>query len=85
VAALPPGLAALVVIALPRVCEACAVCFTGKEDDSRVAFIATTGFLTFLPLLMLGGLFWWARGRLRENDRENERLRDAAQQASASR
>lgn len=82
--ALPPTAAVLLLTALPRLGKACAVCFTGKEDDSRMAFIATTGFMTFLPLLMIGGLFWWARGRLREHDRETESLRGAYSTSGAS-
>ena len=45
----------LVLLAVPRVSEACAVCMGGREDESRLAFILTTAFLTFLPLLMIGG------------------------------
>jgi hypothetical protein len=48
---------------VPRVAEACAVCFTGKSDDQRLAFIATTGFMTGLPMLLVGGLIWWLHRR----------------------
>jgi hypothetical protein len=44
---------------LPRVASACAVCFSGKEDDSRVAFIATTAFMTAMPLLLVGGTIYY--------------------------
>jgi hypothetical protein len=40
--------------------EACTVCTSGQEEESRKAFIGTTAFMTFFPLLMLGvvvGLF----------------------------
>ena len=63
---------------LPRASVACAVCFTGKDDGSRFAFILTTGLLTALPLLLIGGAFWWLRGRFAELDRDTERLRAAA-------
>ena len=44
---------------------ACAVCFD-QDSESRVAFIATTALLTFLPLLLIGsGAWWWVR-RTRE-------------------
>ena len=46
-------------IFLPQVAMACPVCFAGIEGDSRVAFIVTTAFLTFLPLTLLGGTVWW--------------------------
>ena len=41
--------------------EACPVCFQAKNDASRVAFIVTTGFMTGLPLLLVGGVVWWLR------------------------
>jgi hypothetical protein len=41
---------------------ACAVCGDGKEE-SRWAFMWTTGFLTLLPLCMVFGFFWWFRRR----------------------
>jgi amino acid transporter len=37
----------------PSAASACAVCFAG-EEESRVAYILMTGFLTFLPLVMIG-------------------------------
>lgn len=43
--------------------EACPVCFQAKTDASRVAFIATTAFMTVLPLLLVGVLAWWVRRR----------------------
>jgi len=60
---------------LPRASIACAVCFTGKNDESRVAFILTTALLTLLPPLLIGGAFWRLRRRFAELDRETERLR----------
>lgn len=45
---------------------ACAVCGFG-EDESRGAFLLTTGLLTFIPLIFMGSvvgyLFWRARQR----------------------
>ena len=54
----------------PRAVHACAVCFGGQEGDTRTAFILTTAFLTFLPLLMIGGLVWWLRRRFRQLELE---------------
>ncbi len=48
-------------LALAGTAEACPVCFQAKTDASRVAFIATTGFMTALPLLLVGALVWWVR------------------------
>ena len=37
---------------------ACAVCFSGR-DESRVAYLLTTIFMTALPILALGvGIYW---------------------------
>ena len=52
--------------------EACAVCF-GGENDNRWAFIATTAFLTFLPLMVIAGGVVWFRKRLAEHSESAER------------
>lgn len=44
---------------------ACAVC-SAREDAQRVAFIATTVFLSALPLAMVFGVAWWLRKRVHE-------------------
>ena len=37
---------------------ACAVCFSGR-DETRVAYLLTTLFMTSIPLLALGvGIYW---------------------------
>ncbi len=48
---------------VPKMAYACAVCFTGRADETRTAFIATTGLLTALPILLIGSLVWWLRRR----------------------
>jgi len=35
----------MAVLLAPQLATACAVCFTGRSDETRVAFLATTGFL----------------------------------------
>ena len=57
---------AAIFILAPRTVHACAVCFGGQEGDTRTAFIVTTAFLTFLPLLIIGGVVWWLRRRFRQ-------------------
>lgn len=58
----------------PRVAQACSVCTAGRDDETRAAFLATTGVLSLLPLVMVGGLVWWLRRRARELDAaESER------------
>ncbi len=38
--------------------EACSVCAVGKEE-ARVAYYATTAILSFLPLIMIGGMVYY--------------------------
>ena len=51
--------------ALPDVAHACAVCFDPREEN-RLAFLATTIFMSLVPLGMVGGLGLWLRKRARE-------------------
>jgi high-affinity Fe2+/Pb2+ permease len=53
----------------PSVAVACSVCSAGRDDETRAAFLATTGLLSFLPLVLIGGLVWWLRRRARELER----------------
>jgi hypothetical protein len=60
---------ALLVVWLPNMAQACAVCFQGKGDDSRLAFIATTAFMTLLPLTVLFFAIRWFVRRANEAER----------------
>jgi hypothetical protein len=53
---------AAVTVALPaQQALACAVCFSGR-DETRVAYLATTIFMTSLPLFALAaGIVWVIR------------------------
>jgi hypothetical protein len=75
-------LVALALCLLPRVAHACPVCFAAKNDASRVAFIVTTGFLTALPLVVLGGLIYWVfrRSRALEQQERADELASATHQ-----
>ena len=53
-------------LAAPEAASACAVCTGGGTDEVRYAFIWTTGFLSALPLGLIGGLVWFLRRRARE-------------------
>ncbi len=57
---------------VPKMAAACAVCFTGRADETRIAFIATTGLLTALPILLIGSLVWWLRRRAHQIRDEHE-------------
>jgi hypothetical protein len=59
------GRAALVIALLalaPAVAHACPVCFDPR-DENRFAFLATTIFLSLLPLGLAGGMLLWVRHR----------------------
>ena len=57
---------ALVAMALwPDALHACPVCFD-RDDEARIAFLATTGLLTLLPLGLVVGTGAWLRRRARE-------------------
>ncbi len=50
--------------AMPDIALACAVCFDGP-GETRQAFLATTAFLSLLPLGLLAGAGAWLRARAR--------------------
>jgi hypothetical protein len=58
-------LALLLVLALPDVAHACPVCFDPREEN-RFAFLATTVFMSLVPLGMVGGVGLWLRKRARD-------------------
>lgn len=58
------ALALLGLATLPETALACPVCFD-RDDEARVAFLATTGLLTLLPLGLVAGLGVWLRRRSR--------------------
>lgn len=59
--------AVLAAALLPETAHACAVCFSAT-DENRQAFLATTAFLTLLPLGMVSGAGLWLRHRAKERD-----------------
>ncbi|MDE2679566.1 MAG: hypothetical protein OXI76_16850 [Gemmatimonadota bacterium] len=64
---------ALVLLAVsPDVAHACPVCFD-RDDEARIAFLATTGLLTLVPLGLVAGTGLWLRRRAREIAEEEER------------
>ncbi|MCE2456044.1 MAG: hypothetical protein J4G12_09585 [Gemmatimonadetes bacterium] len=52
---------------LPETAFACPVCFDANEEN-RMAFLATTGLLTLLPLGLVAGVGIWIRKRARALD-----------------
>ena len=59
------GAAVVMVAAMPEALHACPVCFD-RDDEARIAFLATTGLLTLLPLGLVVGTGAWLRRRARE-------------------
>jgi hypothetical protein len=53
------------VLLLPVVASACPVC-SAREDATRVAFIATTVFMSTLPVALIFGVAWWLRKESRK-------------------
>lgn len=45
---------------------ACAACGFGIDDPARLAFLGTTGLLTFMPIILIGGVCFYLR-RLYKN------------------
>ena len=64
-----PFLAVAFLLIAPEALYACPVCFD-RDDESRIAFLATTAFLTLLPLGMVLGTTMWLRRRARALDEE---------------
>jgi hypothetical protein len=60
-----PVLALALLLALPEVASACPVCFDPREEN-RIAFLATTVFMSLVPLGMVGGMGLWLRKRARD-------------------
>ena len=56
---------------LPTEAWACAVCFSGEEAN-RIAYIGTTAFLTFFPLIMVGCSIYIVRRHIVRRTREIE-------------
>ena len=84
---LASSLAGLAVLALPSIAFACAVCQTGRDDETQIAFRVSTGLMTLLPFVLVGGLLLWLRKRFREVAEEEARLaaQSAARRAGAAR
>jgi uncharacterized iron-regulated membrane protein len=72
----------------PHVALACSACMSGRDDGTRNAFLATTGLLTVLPFILVGGLVWWLRRRARALEAEEvapEALLEPLSRTSSSR
>ena len=62
----------LIVCLLPEVAHACPVCGQAKEE-SQLAFIVTTAFMTLLPLTLIGSLGYYLWRRMKHIEAEEAR------------
>jgi hypothetical protein len=68
-AALAPGVS-LVLLLAPRISEACSKCLSGRSEETKMAYLLTTVFLSVLPPLAIAGVAWWLLRRARALERE---------------
>jgi len=61
--------ALFLLIVVPDVAHACPVCFDPREEN-RLAFLATTVFMSLFPLSIVGGFGAWLRKRARTKEGE---------------
>lgn len=63
------GLAALALalgaLLAPGVGEACSKCLAASSEETKLAYVLTTVFMSVLPLAGIGGLVWWLVRRAR--------------------
>ena len=58
-------LLASLLVAAPRIASACAVCSSGRDDETQQAFLAGTIFLSLLPPTAIGIVVFvlWRRAK----------------------
>ena len=66
-------IAASLVLFAPSLVWACTVCL-GGETNNREEFIGTTALLTFLPLMLIGGVIYGLVRRARRLEQEHQAL-----------
>ena len=65
-----PALVAMALCWLPSGALACSVCYNPKEE-SRMAYLLTTGLLTLMPLIFMGAVLLWIRARVIAREAED--------------
>lgn len=51
---------------------ACAVCGAGENDPTRSAYTGSTAFLSFVPLIAIGGVIYTVYRYVKKSDEHNE-------------
>ena len=57
---------------------ACPVCFSAANEENRTAIMLMTGFLTVLPLVLIGFAVRWYLRRVKDFERQNRAHKRAA-------
>jgi len=70
---------------LPSVASACAVCTAGRDEENAFAFLMTTIFMSLMPLIAVGTLIFvlWRRIQKLETEREEAAASGAPAQSEA--
>lgn len=55
------------VLLFPSAAFACPMCFSAKNEAGRIAYLATTGVLTFLPLIVIGSTIMLVKRHIDKN------------------
>lgn len=72
------GLVAWLIVQLPGIAHACAVCSAGRDDENAAAFLISTIFMSLLPLIAVGTIVYLLFRRIRKFEAEKEARRAAA-------
>jgi len=62
-----------VVVLVPSVSAACAVCTAGRDEENQMAFLLSTLGMSLMPLVAIGTLVFVVWRRFQKLEAENER------------
>jgi len=68
----------------PALATACSVCTAGRDEENQAAFLATTVFMSVLPLAVIGTILFVLRRRYKKLQAELSDRRNLAAAAAAS-
>ncbi len=72
----------LALLALSQSAFACPMCFAPKNAENLDAFMLMTGFMSLLPLGLIGAGIFWLKRHFREFERRSRAARRLARDAS---
>lgn len=76
---------ALVVLLLVDAAAACPVCFSPANEENRTAIMLMTGFLTVLPLVLIGLAVRWYVRRVKAFEKQSRAEQRAARRGRGAR